>query len=177
MRFYLYDVHSQGGIASVMKKMILILGAIALLGLAISVLAADVNGKWESERQGRDGTVSKTYYEFTVKGTEVTGKMTSERGGTPTETPITEGKLEDNNLSFTIVRSFGGNEMKQLYKGVVEGDKITFTVEMEGGFGGMRGGGAPGGAAAGGPPPSGGGGARGGGGPRGPREIIATRVK
>jgi hypothetical protein len=180
MRFYLYEVHSQGGIASVMKKMILILGAIALLGLAISVLAADVNGKWESERQGRDGTVSKTYYEFTVKGTEVTGKMTSERGGTPTETPITEGKLEGNNLSFTIVRSFGGNEMKQLYKGVVEGDKITFTVEMEGGFGGMMGGrgggGAPGGAAAG-APPTGGGGPPGGGGPRGPREIIATRVK
>jgi hypothetical protein len=175
MRFYLYEVHSQGGIASVMKKMILILGAIALLGLAVPVLAADIDGKWVSEREGRDGTVSKTYYEFKASGTELTGKITTERQGTPTETPISEGKIEGENVSFTIVRNMRGNEMKQMYKGKLAGDQITFTMEREGGFGGMRGG-APGGGGAMGGPPGGGAGGPGGGGPRPPREIIAKRV-
>ena len=168
MRFYLYDVHSQGGIASVMKKMILIIGAIALLGLATSVLAANIDGKWVSEREGRDGTVSKTYYEFKANGAELTGKITTERGGTPTETEISEGKIDGENVSFTVVREMRGNEMKQMYKGKLSGDQITFTVEREGGFGGM--GGAVGG------PPSGGAGGPGGGGPRPPQEIIAKRV-
>jgi hypothetical protein len=162
-----------------MKKMILILGTIALLGLATSVLAANIDGKWVSERSGRDGTPMKTYYEFKANGAELTGKIITERQGTPTETPISDGKIEGANVSFTVVRSFGGNEMKQLYKGKLDGDKITFTMEFEGGgFGGMRGGGAGGpggggGGAMGGPP---GGGAGGGmGGP--PPEIVATRVK
>jgi hypothetical protein len=181
MRFYLYEVYSQGGIASVMKKIILILGAIALLGLCTSVYAADVDGKWESESQGRGGQgTSKTIYEFKATGAELTGKITNDRGGTPMETPISEGKIEGDTISFAVEREGrgGGGTFKIMYTGKVAGDKITFTRTFEG-FGGMRGGGdrgggggAPGGAAAGGPP---GGGAGGGFGP--PPEIIATRVK
>ena len=161
-----------------MKKLLFLLSAIALLGLAMPVLAANIDGKWVSEREGRDGTVSKTYYEFKANGTELTGKITTERQGTPTETEISEGKIEGENVSFTIVRSMRGNEMKQMYKGKLAGDQITFTVEREGGFGGMMGGGAPGGGggAMGGGPPGGGAGGPGGGGPRPPQEIIAKRV-
>jgi len=161
-----------------MKNLLFLLCAIVLLGLCAPVFAQGVDGKWESERQGRDGAVMKTFYEFKVSGGELTGKIVSQRGGTPTETPISEGTVDGNNISFTVVRSFGGNEMKQIYKGVLEGNKITFTMEMEGGFGGGggRGGGAPGGAAAGAPPAGGGGPPAGGGGPRPPRTIEATRV-
>ena len=160
-------VHKKGGIVSVMKKIILVLGAVALLGLCASVFAAGVDGTWESERTGRDGQTTKTTYEFQSKGSELTGKIISPRG----ETPISEGKIDGDNISFVVVRNFGGNEMKQLYKGKIAGDEITFTMEFEGGAPGM--GGPPGGG------PGGGMGAPPGGGPGGggPREIIAKRVK
>lgn len=165
-------VHNNGGIVSVMRKIIVILGAIALFGLCASVFAADVDGTWKSEQPGRDGQPRVTTYEFQSNGSELTGKIISQRGGNPTETPISEGKIEGNTISFTVVRNFGGNEMKQLYKGTIAGDEITFTMEMD--FGGM--GGPPGGGM-GGPPGGGMGGPPGGGGPPGPREIIAKRVK
>jgi len=161
-------VHNKGGIVSVMKKIILILGAIVLLGLCASVFAAAVDGTWQSEQAGRDGQPRITTYEFQSNGSELTGKIISQRGGNPTETPISEGKIEGDNISFTVVRSFGGNEMKMLYKGTVVGDEMTLTMEFEGGPPGGGMGGPPGGAA-GGPP--------GGGGQRGPREITAKRVK
>jgi len=166
-------VHNKGGIVSVMKKIIVILGAIVLLGLCASVFAAGVDGTWQSEQAGRDGQPRITTYEFHSNGSELTGKIISQRGGNPSETPISEGKIEGDNISFTVVRSFGGNEMKQLYKGKIAGDEITFTVEMDFGGGGPPGGGM------GGPPGGGAGGPGGGmgGGPPGPREIIAKRVK
>ena len=110
----------------------------------------------------------KTTYEFQSNGSELTGKIISSRG----ETPITDGKVDGDNVSFTVVRSFGGNEMKMLYKGKVAGDELTLTMEFEGGFPGGGMGGPPGGGM-GGPP----GGGQGGGGPRGPGEIVAKRVK
>ena len=158
-----------------MKKIILVLGAVFLLGLCASVLAAGIDGKWESERPGRDGQPMKTTYEFQSNGSELTGKIISSRG----ETPISEGKIDGDNVSFVVVRSFGGNEMKQIYKGKVAGDELTLTMEFEGGFPGGGMGGPPGGGAGGpgggmGGPPGGG---QGGGGPRGPGEIVAKRVK
>ncbi|MBN2317643.1 MAG: hypothetical protein JXR49_01125 [Acidobacteria bacterium] len=150
-----------------MKKIIVVLGVIVLLGLCASVFAANVDGTWESEQPGRDGQTRKTTYEFQSSGSELTGKIISSRG----ETPISEGKIEGDNISFVVVRSFGENEMKQIYKGKVAGDEITFTMEMD--FGGM--GGPPGGGMGG--PPGGGAGGPGGGGPPGPREVIAKRVK
>lgn len=140
-----------------MKKIILLWGAIFLLGLCASVFAADVDGKWESEQAGRDGQMMKTTYEFQSNGSELTGKIISSRG----ETPISEGKVDGNNISFVVVRAGrNGGEFKMTYKGVVSGDEITFTREFD--FGGM-----------GGPP----GGGRGGGGTGGPPPIVAKRVK
>lgn len=164
-----------------MKRIIFVLSAVALLGLCTSVYAADVDGKWESESPGRGGQgTSKTIYEFKANGAELTGKITTERGGTPTESPISEGKIEGDTISFAVEREGrgGGGTFKIMYTGKVAGDKITFTRTFEGfgGMGGRGGGGAPGGGAMGGPP---GGGARGGGGGFGgpPPEIVATRVK
>ena len=160
-----------------MKNIILVLGGIVLLGLCTSAFAADLDGTWESEQPGRDGQTRKTTYEFQSNGSELTGKIINARG----ENPISEGKIDGDNISFTVVRSFGGNEMKMLYKGKVAGDELTLTMEFEGGFPGM--GGPPPGGGAGGPgggmgaPPGGGAGGPGGGGPRGPREIVAKRVQ
>ena len=104
-----------------MKNIILVLGSIVLLGLCTSVFAADVDGTWESESPGRQGQgTRKTTYVFQSNGSELTGKIITQRGDTPTETPISDGKIEGNNISFTTVRAGRqGGEMKITYKGVV----------------------------------------------------------
>ena len=146
-----------------MKGKTLLIGTVILLGLTLSAWAADITGKWVAQVEGRQGTRENTF-SFAVEGTELTGTMTTGMG----ETAISEGRIEGDELSFVIVRSFGENEMKILYKGTVSGDEIKLTREFQGGMMGGRGGGP------GGPP---GGGAGGNGAPRPVREIIAKRVK
>jgi len=154
-----------------MKNKFLLVGLVVCWALAGSVYAADVSGKWVAEVQGRQGTTENTF-DFKVNGSELTGTMSTSRG----ESEISEGKVEGDEISFAIVRSFGENEMKILYKGKVSGDEITFTREFQGGM--MGGPGGPGGGMgkppAGGPP---GGGPGGEGGQRPPMEFVAKRVK
>lgn len=148
----------------------LLVGAIMLLALVASALAADVAGKWINEREGQQGPVQ-TIFNFKVEGTTLTGTVTA-RGA---DTEISEGKVDGDTISFVVVRKFNDMEMKTSYKGKVTGDEIKFTVERQGGPGGPGGGmGAPP-AGAGGPGGPGGPGA--GGPPRGPQEMIAKRSK
>ena len=160
-----------------MNKRIPIIMAVALTFLVAFVWAADVGGKWEAETQGRQGPQTTTF-NFKVEGTSLTGTIATSRG----ENPISEGKIDGNNISFVLVRMVGPNqdmEMKTTYKGVVSGDEIKFTVErqMPAGMGGP--GGGPDGGPGGGPGGPGGapGGGMGGGMGGGPQEIVAKRVK
>ncbi len=170
--------------------------AVVLPLLAASVLAADVTGKWTSERQGRDGgQPSITTYTFKAEGAKLTGtiNMPGFMGQPSTDVEITEGKIEGENISFVVIRKIDmqgqAMEMKSTYKGKFSGDEIKFTIERPamsgmGGPGGGAGPGGPGGGGPGGPgggagmgPGGGPGGAGGAGGPRPPQEIIAKRVK
>ena len=62
-------------------------------------------------------------FDFHVDGAALTGKVTSPRG----DSDIIDGKMEGDNLSFSQVVSFNGNEMKINYTGKVDGDSIKFT--------------------------------------------------
>lgn len=66
---------------------------------------------------------------FKVDGAKLTGTMDSGRGG-PVE--ITDGKTSGDDVSFVVVRNFGGNEMKMVFKGKVSGSEIKFSRTMEG---------------------------------------------
>ena len=103
---------------------------------AVAASAADISGKWVAQIPGRNGTMEQT---FTLKqsGETLTGTISSQRG----DQEISEGKVSGDSVSFVTVMSFGGNEMKMLYKGTVAGDEIKFTRSMEGGPGGGGGGG------------------------------------
>jgi hypothetical protein len=118
-----------------MKYKILAIGAVLLLCVA-AALAADVTGKWVAETQGRNGPQQITF-NLKQEGTKVTGSITTTRG----ENPISDGKIEGDDVSFVQTMSFGGNEMKMVWKGKVSGDEIKFTRTMEGGPGGGMGGG------------------------------------
>jgi hypothetical protein len=106
---------------------------LVLFGLFASVLvwAADVTGKWTAEMQGRGGNTMTVTMNLKADGNTLTGTVSGRNG----DTDISDGKIDGNNISFSVVREFNGNQFKQNYKGTVNGDTIHFTVAMEGGPG------------------------------------------
>jgi hypothetical protein len=109
-----------------MKLKLLICGVI-FLGLALTTaLAGDVSGKWTAEYQSPNGQNRQSTFDFQVKGEKLTGTVASARG----ESAIEEGKVKGDDISFTVVRNFGGNDLKFAYKGKLAGDEIKFTVTV-----------------------------------------------
>jgi len=104
---------------------------VLLLALgSVAALAADFNGKWTADVQGRMGTQTITF-DFHVDGSTLTGKITTPRG----DTDITNGKIDGDTISFDQVMNFNGNSMTMSYKGTADGDNIKFTRTMGGGGG------------------------------------------
>jgi hypothetical protein len=110
----------------------------SLLVLALTLVAAasaaDVTGKWSAQVPGRNGETREAVFNLKAAGGELTGTVTSPRG----EQTISDGKVNGDDISFTVVVEFNGNSMKFLYKGKVSGDEIKFTREREGGQEGPR---------------------------------------
>lgn len=102
----------------------------ALLCFTLAAFAADVTGKWTAESPGRNGGPPRvTTFEFKAAGAKLDGTVSTMMQGNPVSSPITDGKVDGDTISFTAVRSFNGNEMKQTYTGKVSGDSIELTVE------------------------------------------------
>jgi hypothetical protein len=115
---------------------------IAVLAVfALAASAADITGKWVAQIPGRQGGTMEQTFNFKQAGEKLTGTISSMRG----DQEISEGKVVGDSVSFVTVMSFGGNEMKMVYKGTVAGNEIKFTRTMEGGPGGGGGGRGPGG--------------------------------
>ena len=93
-----------------------------ICGFAVAVLAADVNGKWRAEFTTPDGTQRTNTFTLKTEGEKVTGTV----AGSQDETPIKDGKLAGDVLSFTAERPFG----MFTYKGKVSGEEIKFTVQF-----------------------------------------------
>jgi hypothetical protein len=92
-------------------------------GIACS---ADIDGKWEGELDmgGQKFPVS---YTFKAEGDVLTGT-------TPImdqEYEIQDGKIDGNNISFSIVMNMG-QEMKIDYTGVLSGNELKLSFDMMG---------------------------------------------
>jgi|SRR5579871_2397725 len=105
------------------------MSALASLTLWVG-LAADIDGKWSGQVEGRGGPQTQTL-SLKASGNTLTGNVEGGRGG-PVE--ITDGKIEGNNVSFKVVREFRGNQITQEYKGTLSGNELKMTVS--GGRGG-----------------------------------------
>jgi hypothetical protein len=101
--------------------------AIGCFGAAL-LFGADVTGKWTAQTQGPNGNTMTTNINLKADGDKLTGTVSGRAG----DTDISDGKIDGDNISFSVVREFNGNTMKMNYKGVVKGDTIHFTVTREG---------------------------------------------
>ncbi|MBN2242053.1 MAG: hypothetical protein JW793_05130 [Acidobacteria bacterium] len=129
-----------------MSKKTYLIGAVILTMFLVAAWAADITGKWVAQAPGGQGQgTSDVTLIFKVDGNTVTGTL--ENSAMPGVIEIKDGRIQNDEVSFHILRSFGENEMKVVWKGKVAGDEIRFTRGIEGG---MMGGGPGGGAGAGG---------------------------
>jgi hypothetical protein len=125
-----------------MTKKLLFVCAIACV-VALVALAADaITGKWVYEQAGRaGGTPRQTTLDLKAAGTSLTGTVTAPamggRGGggggaapaappAPVATPISNGKVDGNALSFDA--DAGG--MKIAHKCKVDGDTMAVSVSF-----------------------------------------------
>jgi len=110
-----------------MKMHALVLG---LLLVAAPAFAADVDGKWTGSIDGGQGAVQ-VAYEFKADGTMLTGSSTGPDGAV---NPIANGKIDGNNISFTIEADLGGMPVTIPHKGVVNAaeGQIALTLDFAG---------------------------------------------
>lgn len=101
-------------------------GAIFLLLVTVAALAADLNGKWTATVTTPRGEQNITF-NLKTEGAKLTGTVETPRGSMD----IQDGKVDGDQISFTQVMSFNGNERHISYKGKVDGDKINFTRTFE----------------------------------------------
>ena len=111
-----------------MKSRVILLTVMALFVLSTLVLAADVTGKWTAQVPGRGGQTRETTFTFKVDGATLTGTVSGRQG----DTPISDGKVSGDDISFVVKMSMGGNDIVVNYKGKVAGDEIKFTSTRQG---------------------------------------------
>ncbi len=106
----------------------LITRAAGLLLVAVSVFAADVDGKWAGSVSTPNGDFPQAFT-FKADGAKLTGSMTGMDG---MEIAIKDGKVDGNNVSFSVSLDFGGMPFTLIYHGVVAQDQIKLTGDAMG---------------------------------------------
>ena len=110
----------------IVKSMNKLLAIFALF--VATACAADVTGTWKGTAESPNGTIERTFV-FKQTGSALTGESTSEMLGKST---IADGKVEGDDVSFSMNVKFQDNEMKLNYKGKVSGDTMKLNVDGAG---------------------------------------------
>ena len=109
-----------------MKKLSIMFALFALASLV--AFGADITGKWVGEAGG-GGKGGPPTFNFKADGSKLTG--TSEGRGGATE--ISNGKIDGDKISFSVVRDMGDKgKFTTNYKGTVSGDTMKLSAETEG---------------------------------------------
>jgi hypothetical protein len=108
-----------------MKIHALVLG---ILLLAAPAFAAAVDGKWTGSIETPNGPVQISFT-FKADASALTGTITGPDGG---EIPLTGGKVDGDNISFSVDLDFGGMPFTLEYKGVVSTDQIKLNRRLHG---------------------------------------------
>lgn len=112
--------------ASILK---LIIGAALVSSAAVHAASADGNWIWTTP--GRNGNAPRqSVLSLKTDGTTLNGKISSPgHDGKPVDTPIINGKIDGDSLSFAVARVFNGNTNVINYTGTVADGQITGKIE------------------------------------------------
>lgn len=109
---------------------------VLLLVTLSAAFAADIDGKWKSERKmERNGETTTITIVFDLKadGSKLTGKVTVSGPWGDREADVTNGKLDGAKFSFSTTTEGPNGSMTTKYEGTVEGDTLKGTSAREGG--------------------------------------------
>ena len=95
--------------------------------LALVALAADVTGKWVGKIETPNGSRDVTYT-LNQDGDKLTGSVSGRNG----ETPISDGSVKGDSVTFSVVRTFNGQERKATYTGKVTGGEMKLKYQQQG---------------------------------------------
>ena len=105
--------------------------SLALIGISVSAAAddkADPTGTWKWSFQRQNGDKIENTLKLKMKDGKVTGHLI---GRDNQEIEIKEGKFKNGEVSFQIIREFGGQEVTIKYKGKLEKNTIKGKTEFE----------------------------------------------
>jgi hypothetical protein len=103
-------------------KRVLLVASVVLLCLA-PALAADISGQWATVIKTAIGEMNYTF-DFRVEGEKLTGKVMMSMGNDSSESPLTEGSVKGDEVSFVEMLKVQGQELRCEYKGKISGSEI-----------------------------------------------------
>ena len=89
---------------------------------------ADASGTWKWSVTTQNGQTNESTLKLKQEGNKLTGAMVGRNGN---ETAITDGQIQDNNLSFNITRERNSVSVTAKYQGKLDGDVIKGTITTE----------------------------------------------
>jgi hypothetical protein len=92
-------------------------------GAAAQPAQGSVTGKWQGQFDSQIG-VQKYTYEFKVDGTNLTGNATGITDNGTNSSAISDGKINQDTITFVEPLKFGDNDIRIEYTGKVSGDEI-----------------------------------------------------
>ena len=90
--------------------------------------AVNLTGTWKWTSQTQNGQTRESSLKLKLEGEKLTGTFV---GGGGTEVAIQDGKLKQDEISFTVIRERNGQQMTSKYSGKLAGDTIKGKVETE----------------------------------------------
>lgn len=97
-----------------------------------SAQAASPDGNWIWTAAGRTNSPAReSILSLKSEGSRLTGRISSPgTDGKPTDTPISDGKVEGDRISFAVVRESYGAKTTNLYTAKVSADKLVGTISF-----------------------------------------------
>jgi hypothetical protein len=103
----------------------LVLLAFSLAVVTIGALSAEVAGLWKASFTPPDGHHHESTLDLQVTDGKISGKISSKRGSVP----ITDGKVNGSEISFTVNRKGNGDDITVTFSGTVEKDTMKLKMQ------------------------------------------------
>ena len=97
-----------------------------ILSSALILCGAAVDGAWKADYTTPDGTARTSTFHLKADGEKLTGKVVSPMG----EAEIKDGSIKGDDVTFSVTRSFNGQDFTLKYVGKVAGDELKLKVSF-----------------------------------------------
>lgn len=108
------------------KKLLFVVSI--LLVVAFGAMAADVSGKYTWDQPGRGGNTVNVTLTLKQDGGKLTGTVSQPGRNGNMESPISEGTINGDAISFKVSRETPNGAFTTTYKGTAAGDTLNLEI-------------------------------------------------